>query len=219
MLPAARRTIPNAITLVRLGLAVAFFAILAAALEPSTAATTSDPAVAAARANWGLVAMILFIVAALTDVLDGWLARRWQAITVFGRIMDPFCDKILVLGAFVFLAGPGFTRPEATAPDTGLVPWMVVLILGRELLVTSLRGVLESMGVDFSADFSGKIKMLVQSVCVPVCLFVATRDWALQSEGWRLLRDGTVWLTVAITAWSVVPYLLRGRALLKGPKA
>jgi len=225
---AARRAIPNAITLLRLALAVAFFVILAVALGVPQAEVTAIPGGLAqssvdqraferateGRAFWGLVAVILFIVAALTDVLDGWLARRWQVVSVFGRIMDPFCDKVLVLGAFVFLVGPAFIASDGGGSLSGLAPWMVVTILGRELLVTSLRGVLESMGVDFSADVSGKIKMLAQSICVPICLFVGTREWALGSEGWRLLRDVAVWATVALTVWSVMPYLLRGRALL-----
>lgn len=206
---------------------MAFFVILAVALglpDPGSAAPHARhtaPALtglARGRAFWGLMAVILFIVAALTDVLDGWLARRWQVVSVFGRIMDPFCDKVLVLGAFVFLVGPAFIAPDEATPLSGLAPWMVVTILGRELLVTSLRGVLESMGVDFSADVSGKLKMLAQSICVPICLFVGTRDWALASDGWRLLRDVAVWATVGLTIWSVVPYLLRGRALLSKVK-
>ena len=211
MRPSARQAIPNLITLVRLALAVAFFVILAVALgKPGE---VDDPA----RGAWGWVAVALFIVAALTDILDGWLARRWQAITVFGRVMDPFCDKLLVLGAFVFLAGPAFVRAGSSTPDSGVMPWMVVVILGRELLVTSLRGVLESMGVDFSADRWGKVKMLLQSICVPVCLFVGTREWAVLNDGWRLTRDIAVWTTVVVTAWSVVPYALRGWKLVRRP--
>lgn len=209
----AQRSLPNAITLFRLVAAAVFFVIVAWALR-----RPEDPD----RQFWGNVAFSIFVVAALSDLVDGWLARRWGAVSVFGRIMDPFCDKVLVLGAFVLLAGPSFAswfddgRGAVPLSDTGVAPWMVVVILARELLVTSLRGVLESKGIDFSADRSGKAKMLMQSICVPTALFVACNPFALSSAGWTTLRDVVVWVTVGVTAWSVVPYIARGRALLAG---
>ncbi|MCH7573171.1 MAG: CDP-alcohol phosphatidyltransferase family protein, partial [Planctomycetes bacterium] len=87
-----RRKLPNAITLCRLVLAVAFFATLNAYRYPDT------------NSVWANIAIALFIIAAITDALDGYLARKWNATTMFGRIMDPFCDKFLILGAFVYLA-------------------------------------------------------------------------------------------------------------------
>ncbi|MFO0872587.1 MAG: CDP-alcohol phosphatidyltransferase family protein [Phycisphaerales bacterium] len=212
MPPPAIRALPNAITLFRLVAAAAFFLIVAVALS-----RLEDPN----RQLWGNIAFAIFIVAALSDLLDGWLARRWHAVSVFGRIMDPFCDKVLVLGAFVLLAGPSFARVvddgHGLIPrsDSGVEPWMVVVILARELLVTSLRGVLESKGVDFSADRAGKWKMLLQSICVPTCLFVACNLFALESTGWVVFRDIVVWLTVGVTVWSVVPYVVRARVLLQ----
>lgn len=208
---AAMRSLPNAITLFRLVAAALFFVIVAWALRRPESPD---------RQLWGNVAFAIFIVAALSDLADGWLARRWGAVSVFGRIMDPFCDKVLVLGAFVLLAGPSFAswfddgKGAVPISDTGIAPWMVVVILARELLVTSLRGVLESKGIDFSADRWGKVKMLCQSVCVPTSLFVACNPFALSSPGWTTLRDVVVWITVGVTAWSVVPYIVRGRTLL-----
>jgi len=124
---------------------------------------------------WALpVALVLFVVAALTDALDGYLARKWQVVSVFGRIMDPFADKVLILGAFVMLAGPQFFATDELlwTQVAGVTPWMVVVILGRELLVTTIRAVLESQGVDFSAKWSGKVKMIVQSVGIPVIMLI-----------------------------------------------
>src|SRR5690606_34345615 len=108
--------------------------------------------------------------------------------------MDPFADKFLVLGALAFLAAPGFYWVAADASPlaeaaadaaggtsggggrgvfvSGVHPWMVVAILGRELLVTSIRGVLEAQGVAFPATWSGKAKMILQSAVVPVVLFL-----------------------------------------------
>jgi len=212
--------VPNALTASRVVMAVVFFAVLTFWRFDGSAASrgTFD--------GWLLFASGLFIVAGLTDVLDGFLARRWHAETTFGRIMDPFADKILVIGAAVFLAGPDFWWPT---PDkhrfigqgiqlSGIYPWMVVAILGRELLVTSIRGVLESQGVRFAADWSGKLKMLCQSVCVPTVLItIAVTHVTPGPDGrpWgRLLIDAMVWTTVVVTILSGVPYAIRAAALV-----
>jgi CDP-diacylglycerol--glycerol-3-phosphate 3-phosphatidyltransferase len=205
-----RRQVPNALTLLRLAMAVAFFATLGAALP---AARSSE-----ALAFWGNLAFALFIFGALTDVLDGWLARRWQATSVFGRVMDPFVDKVLVLGAFVYLAAlPAIAvGPDHQVMDAGVAPWMVVVILGRELLVTSLRGWLEGLGFAFGADWWGKGKMLLQSVAVPLCLFVAVNEGPNDSDLWRSVRQIVVIATVATTAISAVPYVLRAIRTARG---
>lgn len=211
---------PNALTVLRLVLAAGFFVCLALYRFPSS------------RPWLLLLAAALFIAAALTDALDGYLARRWHAETAFGRVMDPFADKVLVLGAFVFLAGPNFlSDPESVprrltnlsqGPVSGVDPWMVVVILARELLVTSMRGVLESRGVRFGADWAGKAKMVLQSVAVPFVIVVlwlgtAQRSWASMDDTtmpvpqWcRWSIDAVVRLTVLVTVLSAAPYIVRG---------
>jgi CDP-diacylglycerol--glycerol-3-phosphate 3-phosphatidyltransferase len=115
--------------------------------------------------------LFFFVLATLTDFLDGWWARKFRQITVFGRIMDPFADKFLICGVFVCLVA----IPELTSDAGGypvwlmLQPWMVIVILGRELLVTSLRSFVESSGGDFSAKWIGKWKMAFQCVAVIAC--------------------------------------------------
>ena len=218
-----QRSIPNLLTVTRVVLAAAFFIILATALWPHEGI---DRAI---RQLWGNIAVVVFAVAAFTDFVDGLLARRWKVVSVFGRVMDPFGDKLLVIGAFVFLAGPGFmpigsvysekylvlaTDNGQLVPSTGVRPWMVAVILARELFVTSIRGVLEGMGIDFSAGWSGKGKMILQSVTAPVALFVAVNPFALDSVVWVAARDILVWLTVIVTLWSAWPYLSRARHLL-----
>src|ERR1700749_4859613 len=100
----------------------------------------------------------LFLIAAGTDWLDGFWARRDGQITILGRMLDPFVDKVIICGTYIFLAA---------APNSGLVAWMAVLVLGRELLVSALRAFFEQQGADFSAAISGKLKFILQ--CFAVC--------------------------------------------------
>ena len=88
-------------------------------------------------------AMVFFLIAAATDWLDGYLARKHGLVTQLGRILDPFADKILISGAFIFLAAE---------PASQIAAWMAVVVVGRELLVTALRSFLEQQGADFSAQ-------------------------------------------------------------------
>ncbi|MEM1165810.1 MAG: CDP-diacylglycerol--glycerol-3-phosphate 3-phosphatidyltransferase [Planctomycetota bacterium] len=209
--------LPNALTVLRLILAIGFFVVLSAYRFPDQNA-------------WALpIGALLFTIAAVTDALDGYLARRWRVITVFGRIFDPFADKFLVLGAFILLAGPMFasTVHGADAPRqvSGVHPWMVIAILSRELLVTTIRGACESRGVDFSATFSGKLKMIVQSVAVPLILVsVALVERASTGENGGFTGLATfvgyvlptiAWIVVLVTIWSAIPYTVRGLQALK----
>jgi len=209
----------------RLGLACVFFAVLSVYRFPDVN-------------SWSLpVGAAVFVVAALSDALDGYLARRWNAISVFGRVMDPFADKVLVLGAFIVLAGPQFTDTDTRLHVSGVSPWMAVVILSRELLVTTLRGVFEARGVDFSATASGKLKMALQSAAVPLMLLIvlaaATTDLSGLVSGSlngaaTLLEVETAvrwnrilaWATLAVTIWSAVPYVARAvsRAGLLGDR-
>jgi len=201
MNPLAREHLPNSLTLLRLVLAAGFFAVIGPyRFGPGAAAWPVDVAVA------------LFVIAATTDALDGFLARRWNVVSPFGRIMDPFCDKVLVLGAFVMLAGPRFALPGEDggpgpgATATGIAPWMVVVVLARELLVTTARGYLESRGISFAAMAAGKWKMILQSVAVPVVLVLAARPVAAGHD-WALWANRAIaWAVVAVTVWSGIPY-------------
>ena len=153
--------------------------------------------------------MLLFIAAALTDALDGYYARKWQAESKFGRIMDPFCDKVLVIGAFVFLAGPGFAAGSGEQAS-GIYPWMAVLVIARELLVTGIRGEMEGSGHQFGANLWGKLKMVLQSVAVPAVLLIVLiqdhrQDAALAWLG--PVRDVLVYATVLATVLSGLPYV------------
>ncbi|MEL7482716.1 MAG: CDP-diacylglycerol--glycerol-3-phosphate 3-phosphatidyltransferase [Planctomycetota bacterium] len=185
---------PNALVWLRLGLAAVFFAMLSR-WTPSDA-SAPDPMLLGAAA--------LFVTAALTDAADGYLARKWNAITRFGRVMDPFADKILVLGSLVLLAGPGFD--DAGKPLAGFTGWMVVVIIARELLVTSLRGLAEGSGVDASANWAGKAKMILQSVAIPAILLALA---LLEADTARTINAVLAWATTVVTALSAWPYITR----------
>jgi CDP-diacylglycerol--glycerol-3-phosphate 3-phosphatidyltransferase len=105
--------------------------------------------------------MICFLIAASTDWIDGWWARTFNQVTKLGRILDPFVDKIIICGAMIALVG------VANSP---LRPWMATVVVGRELLVTSLRGMIEGQGGDFSAKWMGKWKMVLQCAAVVAVL-------------------------------------------------
>ncbi|HZW08851.1 MAG TPA: CDP-alcohol phosphatidyltransferase family protein [Phycisphaerales bacterium] len=201
--------VPNALVILRLVLAAVFVALLSIRPLASTAQLVAGA--------------ILFLVAALTDMLDGKLARAWDAITRFGRVMDPFADKILVLGAFVCLAGPAFALDldGRRIQASGVEPWMVVVILGRELLITSLRALVEGEGRDFSAIPAGKLKMILQSAAVPLILLILAWGHYRPGEIGRWIILFTAWATVVVTVLSGIPYLQRAlgrpRAAMEPP--
>ncbi len=203
------RHLPNALTLVRVALATALVAVLALTPAP-TPADRHAPAF--------LAAMALFILAAATDALDGRLARRWRVVSKFGRVMDPFADKVLVVGSFVLLAGPGFSAalPDGTHVQlSGVQPWMAVLVLARELLVTSIRALAESEGIDFSADWGGKIKMIVQSVAVPLILLLVAVADPFPGSPARTAIVAAAWTAVAVTVLSCASYAFRGARVFR----
>ncbi len=154
----------------------------------------------------GVVACVIFAVAAASDALDGHLARKWAVVSPFGRVMDPFCDKFLILGALILLVA------SPLAPRSAVEPWMVLAIFGRELLITSLRAVAESMGHPFPAESSGKWKMALQCVAIGTAIVAATRSPA--SASWTEAARWLLWAATAFTLFTLVPYLSRGAKLL-----
>lgn len=179
---------PNFITSTRLVLAIILFSMIASG-------------------GWWISAAALFVLAASTDALDGYLARRYQQITVLGRILDPFVDKVIVCGTFVFLL------ERQGESDSGVNAWMVIIIIGREMFVSSLRGILEKEGKDFSASLSGKLKMSLQCVAITASLLSLSED--LPWTWLPAVRDVLLWLAVGVTVISGMVYLLRGFALLR----
>ncbi len=196
-----KRRIPNVITILRVFIAGAFFAVLGGYRFPDQGIL------------WGNVAIALFVIAAMTDFIDGYLARKWNVVSMFGRLMDPFCDKVLVLGTFIYFAGPRFSVESWVESDhlltmaTGIYPWMVVVIIARELLVTSIRGVLESMGHKGGAKWAGKIKMIFQSFALPFILLLVVNCNPEAHESVMLIINILAWMLLVITVWSGLPYV------------
>lgn len=175
--------VPNVLTTGRLLLAVVLFVLI--------------------PWGWYGAAAVLFIGAAATDWVDGWYARRYGQVTRFGRIFDPFVDKVIVCGTYIFLAAER---------GSGIQAWMAVVVMGRELLVTALRSFIEQEGGDFSAQWSGKLKMALQCVAAVASLLAlfyqatgAGRPLPLWLN-WSL--PVAVWAAVAITVYSGVEYLV-----------
>lgn len=205
--------VPNTLTMLRVVFAIAVFVFIA-------------------LKNYDLC-LLFFILASLTDYVDGWWARKFQQITVFGRIMDPFADKFLICGVFICLVAiPELTRGIGGLPDwLMLQPWMVIVIVARELLITSLRAVVEQSGGDFSAKWIGKWKMGLQCFAVIACfLFLASTvnrsptrqflDGLFSPEAWPrgafALWLVLLWGTVAITLYSGISYCSKAVAAIRG---
>ncbi len=194
--------LPNQITIARLFISIAFFACLA-----------QYDVKAGAAEKWLLDwSAILFLIAAVSDFIDGYLARKQNQVTSFGRILDPFVDKILVMGAYIFLAGDGFMTAHGEN-TSHVASWMVVVILGRELLVTSLRGITEASGESFGANLYGKIKMVLQSTTVVWILLTLAHPVGL--EAFAEFRIPLVYITVIVTFFSTIPYLFMARGVLR----
>jgi CDP-diacylglycerol--glycerol-3-phosphate 3-phosphatidyltransferase len=156
-------------------------------------------------------ATALFIVAASTDWIDGWWARRFGQVSRIGRIFDPLVDKVIVCGAFVLLAARGGA--------SAIAPWMAVVVVVRELVVTAIRAEMERIGRDFSAAFSGKLKMVLQ--CLAIGLELAARAWPetmVAGSSLRALAGAMAWAAIAATIWSGVEYLLAARCLVSEPE-
>lgn len=179
------RDIPNLITAARLVIGVGSFAAM----------------------SFGAfrTALVLFVLAASTDWADGYWARRWGPITKLGRILDPFADKLLICGVFVYLAA---------VPGSRVAPWMAVVVLGREFLVTTLRSMIEGAGGDFSAVMIGKLKMVLQCVAAGLSLlFLSTWNDSLGLPAW--LVDLAVWGSVVLTLASGWTYVRSAAQAMK----
>ena len=134
-----------------------------------------------------VIACAVFIVASLTDFLDGHLARKWNLVTNFGKIMDPFADKLLVLTALIYLA------IEGTIPG-----WPVIIIIGRELLVTSLRALAADSGIILAARNLGKFKTVSQMFSIIFLIL-----------GFHIVGLLLLYIAVALTIISLIDYIVQ----------
>ncbi len=146
--------------------------------------------------------LTIFILAAVTDWLDGYFARRWNLVSSFGRMFDPLVDKVLVGGAFIFLL---------PIPESYLEPWMTTLVISRELLITGLRGFMEEQGLSFGADWLGKVKMGLQCAAL-IAIFLALM---IPHEVLIWVQIGLIYVMLIATALSGLQYVWKAFSLLK----
>lgn len=192
--------VPNLITTARLVITVLVFVCLQlVALHGATTAGAGGGVVLLAWAAWGL-----FLVAAFTDFLDGYLARKWNLVTAFGRVADPFADKILITGSLVML----MQFPVAMSV---LTAWYVVVVVAREFLVTAIRGVVEASGRPFPADRLGKWKMVSQCWTVGALLAMVAG-----SDFFTPLAVAGYWVSLLLTVVSGANYVMKAKDVLFG---
>jgi CDP-diacylglycerol--glycerol-3-phosphate 3-phosphatidyltransferase len=177
-------TIPNILTLLRLPLSVVLFAFIAC--------------------EWWMWALIVFAVGSLTDWADGYLARKLNQQSDLGRNLDPLLDKVWTGGAFIFLI---------VAPKSGIHAWMATVVVGREMLITGLRGMMETKGVKFGADWFGKLKTVLQMaaiIAILVVLWLRTQGWAEGGITFLFAVQTTlIYLMLAATIGSGLQYIVK----------
>jgi CDP-diacylglycerol--glycerol-3-phosphate 3-phosphatidyltransferase len=176
--------IPNSLTIAR----IFFVPILVAVLvqERLSVSIHGNPV------SNEIVALLIFWVAAATDLLDGYLARRWQQVTTIGMLLDPIADKLLVSAALISLVQVGAVRG-----------WLVVLLVGREFAVSGLRSIAAAEGYTISASELGKTKTFFQVVAISLLLLAIHRPWV---KPWAAL---SLYLVVFFSMWSAIAYFTR----------
>jgi len=154
-------------------------------------------------------AAAIFSAAAFTDWLDGYLARRMQIVTVFGKFMDPLADKLIVMSAMIMIL-----------PYDRVPAWMVLVILGREIIITGLRGVASNEGIVIPASNLGKFKTIFQLVAIIGLLLHYDYNWFLGIAHPLLTVNMHnagmffLWIATLLTIWSGVDYLAKFTKLL-----
>lgn len=142
-----------------------------------------------------MISLVLFIVASLTDLLDGKIARKYNLVTNFGKFMDPLADKLLVCSALICLS------------ELGQLPaWMVIIIISREFIISGFRLVASDNGVVIAASYWGKFKTTFQMVAVVLLI--------LNLSSLALITSFCVWVALALTIISLVDYIAKNYKIL-----
>ncbi len=143
------------------------------------------------------VALAIFIVASLTDTADGYIARKYNLVTNFGKFMDPLADKLLVCSAMICLI------------TTGQLPaWMVIVIIAREFIISGFRLIAVESGIVIAASWWGKIKTIVQMVMICALLIDAKAAW------FQVLEQILIWAALILTVVSLIDYILKNKNVI-----
>ena len=145
------------------------------------------------------ISLAIFIVASLTDLLDGKIARKYNLVTNFGKFMDPLADKLLVCSALVCLVA------MAKIPA-----WVVIVIIAREFIISGFRLIASDNGVVIAASYFGKFKTVFQMVMI--CLMIA------DIEAIAILTEVVMWIAVILTVVSLIDYLVKNKDVIKETK-
>lgn len=145
------------------------------------------------------IALAIFIIASLTDLLDGKIARKYNLVTNFGKFMDPLADKLLVCAALICLVDMG-----------KLASWMVIVIISREFIISGFRLIASDNGVVIAASYWGKFKTTFQMVMI--CLMIA------DIETISLLTAAVMWAALILTVVSLIDYLVKNKDVMKETK-
>lgn len=155
-------------------------------------------------------AAAIFGLAAATDALDGWLARKWDVVSVLGKFLDPLADKLIVMAALIMLI-----------PDGRVPAWMVFLILAREMVITGLRSIASSEGIVIDASDLGKYKSIFQMVAIPGLLLHYEYYWFFGLE-WEIFHVNMhnvgifyFYIAFVLTVWSGVEYLVKFKKVFR----
>lgn len=175
--------LPNKLTMFRVILIPFFIVFLLASLTPYD--------------KW--IALVIFIIASLTDLLDGKIARKYNLVTNFGKFMDPLADKLLVCSALICLI------------ELDKIPsWMVIVIIAREFIISGFRLVASDNGVVIAASYWGKFKTTFQMVAV--CLLIAN------IAALTVVTQIILWIAVVLTVVSLTDYLIKNKDVMKESK-
>lgn len=143
-------------------------------------------------------AATIFIVASITDWFDGYIARRWGQVTLFGKFLDPIADKLLVLSALIMLVE--FKR---------VAPWIAIVLIGRDLAITGLRAIASSMGIVIAAKDIGKYKTTVQILAIIFLILDFPVNLFGKSINLHLLGTVGIWLAAILSLISALDYSLK----------
>jgi len=145
------------------------------------------------------IALAIFIIASLTDLIDGKIARKYGLVTNFGKFMDPLADKLLVCAALIALV------------ELGRIPsWVVIIIISREFIISGFRLIASDNGVVIAASYWGKFKTTFQMIMVCLMLANIPALW--------LLTDIIMWISLALTIISLIDYLIKNKDVMKDTK-
>lgn len=153
------------------------------------------------------IALAIFIVASLTDLADGKIARKYNLVTNFGKFMDPLADKLLVCAALIALT------------EMGRIPsWVVIIIISREFIISGFRLIASDNHVVIAASYWGKFKTTFQMVMICLMLVNNGRFLAGNAEELQLVTQVVLWIALALTVISLVDYLVKNKGVMKEQK-